>query len=121
MIDALNSGRLYGTPQQRTTKTDKPFATGKLRCPTNNGETQFVNVIAFVPAAVTALLALQDGDSAALSGELTIKVWVDSNGKPRPGLDLIAHAVLSPYHVSRKRQAVREDAKTGEIESCSAP
>ena len=71
MIDALIAGKLYGTVSQRTTKTGNPFATAKVRVTTVTGEGLFVNVIAFADAAVGALLALSDGDSVAISGELT--------------------------------------------------
>lgn len=105
MIDGLISGRLYGKPQQRTGQSGKPFTTAKVRAATKDGETLFVNVIAFAHPVQTALLGLDDGDSAALSGELTPKVWTDREGVAHPALDLIAHAVLTAYHVSRKRQA----------------
>jgi len=78
---------------------------------TREGETLVVNVITFVESVVTVLLALHDGDSVALSGELTPKVWVDQRGTPRPGLDLVAHAVTTPYHAQRKRRVVRDSGK----------
>jgi hypothetical protein len=115
VIAALIAGRLFGAPQQRTSKHGKPFATCKVRVTTSNGESLFANVIAFAAPTVTALLALADGDSAALSGEPTItnKVWTDKAGVARPGLGLVAHAVLTSYHVSRTRQAVRKEASMG--------
>jgi len=54
-----------------------------------------------------ALLALDDGDSISLAGTLTPKVWEDKNGATRPALDMVAHAVLTAYHVTRKRKAVQ--------------
>jgi single-stranded DNA-binding protein len=107
MIDALIAGKLHGKPATRTSKNGNSFATSKVRASTREGETLFVNVIAFDEDAVTALLALSDGDSVALTGELTPKVYTPQNGEPRPSLDLLAHAVLTPYHVARKRKAVR--------------
>jgi hypothetical protein len=71
-------------------KTPAGFATG---------EGLFVNVIAFAAPAVEALLALAEGDSVALK-----------NGDARPSFDLGAHAVLTVYHVTRKRQAVKDEA-----------
>ena len=68
---------------------------------------RFVSVIAFDDAPCKALLALSDGDSVALSGSLTPKVWTDREGNTRPALDLVAHQVLTSYHVTRKRAAVR--------------
>jgi single-stranded DNA-binding protein len=110
MIDALVAGKLYGTAAVREAKNGSRFATAKVRVTTVTGEGLFVNVIAFAAPAVESLLALADGDSVALSGELTPKVWMDKNGDARPSLDLVAHAVLTAYHVTRKRQAVREEA-----------
>jgi single-stranded DNA-binding protein len=106
VIDALIGGRIYTKPVERTSKNGNRFATAKLRVSMRDGESISVNVIAFADAAVIGLLALSDGDSVALSGELTPNVWTDKDGKARPTLDLLAHAVLTPYHVSRKRQAV---------------
>ena len=106
MIDALISGKLYGAPAQRTSKTGKPFALAKVRAAAGDGESVFVNVIAFDDAPVAALLALGDGDSVALSGSLTPKTWTDKEGNARPGLDLVAHQVLTTYHVTKKRNAM---------------
>jgi single-stranded DNA-binding protein len=110
VIDALIAGKLYGTPTERAAKNGNRFATAKVRVASVTGDGYFVNVIAFARAAVDALLALADGDSVALSGELTPKVYTDKNGAARPSLDLVAHAVLTVYHVTRKRQAVKAEA-----------
>lgn len=106
MIDALIAGKLHGQPQQRTGSSGKPFTTAKVRAAAGNGEALFVNVIAFSRTAQDALMALGDGDSVSLSGELTPKVWTDREGQARPAVDLVAHAVLTAYHTRRKRQAV---------------
>jgi hypothetical protein len=109
LIDALIAGRLYGKPQSRDGKNGRPYATTKVRVPTRDGNAIFVNVIAFEDAAVTAILALDNGDSIALAGELTPKVYTPPAGEPRPSLDLLAHAVISAYHVARKRKAVSDN------------
>ncbi len=107
MIDALIQGTLYKAPQARTASNGRRFATANVRTPTKDGSTIFVSVIAFAESAVTALLALEDGDSVALAGELTPKVYQPRDGgEPRPSLDLLAHRVLTEYHVARKRKAV---------------
>jgi len=113
MIDALIAGKLYGQPAQRTGKSGKPFAVAKVRCAAGDGESLFVNVIAFDSDTCTALLALGDGDSVALAGALTPKVWTDKQGNPRPTLDIVAAQVLTPYHVTRKRKAVANDGHQG--------
>jgi single-stranded DNA-binding protein len=107
MIDGLLGGKLFGTANSRTGQSGKTFVTAKVRAAGGDGESLFVNVIAFSESAGAALLALSDGDSVALSGTLTPKVWTDRNGETHPGLDMVAAAVLTAYHVKRKRQAVQ--------------
>ena len=71
MIDAIVSGKVYGKPAQRNSKTGAAFTVAKLRVATSASESLFVNVIAFSESAQAALLALDDGDAAALAGTLT--------------------------------------------------
>lgn len=97
MIDGLVGGRLYGEAQIRTGQNGKRFVTCKVRASTNDGDTIFVNVIAFDDDLQTALLALGDADSVALSGALTPKVWTDKNGLIKPAMDMVAHRVLTAY------------------------
>ena len=106
MIDGLIGGKLYGKPTQRVGQSGKAFVTAKVRTPTANGETLFVNVIAFSESVGASLLALDDGDSVSISGALTPKAWTDRSGEVKPSLDMVAHALLTTYHVTRKRQAV---------------
>lgn len=108
MIDALIAGRLFGKPSSRVSKSGNTFAVAKVRAPMANGESAFVNVIAFSDTAKAALLALAVGDSVAISGELKVGTYSDKDGAPRPSLDLTAHVVLSEYDVQRRRKAVAE-------------
>ena len=107
MIDGLIAGKVFGQPMERTSKAGKPFAVAKVRAAAGDGESLFVNVIAFDAAPCAALLALGDGDSVAMSGTLTPKVWTDKDGNARPALDMVAHQVLTTYHVTRKRRTVQ--------------
>ncbi len=106
MIDGLVMGKLYGKPAQRTSNNGKTFVVAKVRTAAGDGEGMFVSVIAFAAGVKTGLLALDDGDSVALSGTLTPKVWQHGSGEARPSLDMVAHGLLTPYHVSRKRKAM---------------
>ena len=108
MIDGLIAGKVYGKPLERTSKAGKPFAVAKVRAAAGDGESLFVNAIAFDAGACAALLALSDGDSVSLAGALTPKVWTDKDGNARPALDMVVHQVLSAYHVTRKRAAMQE-------------
>ncbi|AJY20598.1 single-strand binding family protein [Burkholderia ambifaria AMMD] len=113
MIDGLVSGRLYGEAQIGTGQNGKRFVTCKVRATAGDGETMFVNVIAFNDEVQTALLALGDTDSVSLSGALTPKVWADKNGVVKPALDMVAHGLLTAYHVQRKRKAVHPPTSDG--------
>ena len=42
-----------------------------------------------------------------MSGSLTPKAWTDKEGSARPALDMVAHQVLTAYHVTRKRNTVQ--------------
>ena len=108
MIDGLIAGKMFGKATERTGATGRPFVTAKVRAAVSDVEALFVNVIAFSDGAKAALLALDDGDSVALSGTLTPKVWTDRNGDAKPALDMVAHAVLTAYHVKRKRAAMQD-------------
>ena len=107
MIEAIVSGKVYGKPAQRSSKTGAAFTVAKLRVATSASESLFVNAIAFSDSAQAALLALDDGDAAALAGTLTPKVWTDRDGNTRPALDLVAAQVLTAYGLGKKRAAVR--------------
>jgi single-stranded DNA-binding protein len=112
MIDALIGGKLYGKPASKMAKSGRPFAVAKVRTAAGDGEGLFVSVIAFSDSACAALLALEDGDSVALAGSLTPKVWTDNAGNAKPAADLVAAKVLTPYHVTRKRRVMEpEQAK----------
>jgi single-stranded DNA-binding protein len=105
MIEGLVGGRLYGEAQLRTGQNSSRFVTCKVRAATSDGDTLFVNVIAFDKAVQKTLLGLADADSIALSGTLTPKVWTDKNGLVKPALDMIAHKVLTAYAPSGESEA----------------
>lgn len=110
MIDGLITGKLHGTALERTGKSGKPFATAKLKAATHEGETIFVNLLAFADNAQAALLALGDGDAVAVSGSIKPTSWTDKDGNTRVGIDMIAAQVLTSYHVDKRRRAVtRQD------------
>ena len=115
MIDALVSGRLASEPKQGATRTGGTYVTARLWVDAGQEDRLSVSAITFDPAACEALLALTTGDAIAVAGELTPKVWTDREGAARPTADMRVHAVLSAYHVRRKRRAVAAD---GEGQDC---
>ena len=109
MIDGLVAGKLHGKAKERTGNSGKTFVTCMVRVSTD-AEPMFVSAIAFDKATCAALLALDDGDSVTLTGSLSPKVYQPKDGgEARPALDMVAHALLTPYHVRRKRQAVTKE------------
>jgi len=106
MIDALVAGRLHGAPEIKTSQKGKRYAAAHVRAFDGGGKVIRVYVVAFAESAINALLALKDGDSVALTGELTPKAYIGQHGDALPRLDLLAHAVLTEYHVERKREAM---------------
>ncbi len=106
MIEGLVTGTLVGMAEQRQGKNDSAFVVAKVKAAPGDGESLIVNVIAFAPEACAALLTLDEGDTLALSGALTPKVWTDKQGNTRPALDMVASQVLTVYHVDRKRSAL---------------
>jgi len=77
----------------------------KVKAMGGDGEAVVVNVIAFAPESCAALMALEDGDSVALAGSLTPKVWSDKQGNTRPALDMVATNVMTAYQIDQKRDA----------------
>ena len=97
MIDGLIAGKVFGDPERRMGKGDKPFVIAKVRAQTSDGETLIVNVITFDDAPMAALLEMREGDAVAIAGSLTPKVWTDKQGNARPALDLVAQRVLAVH------------------------
>jgi single-stranded DNA-binding protein len=116
-IDGLVVGKLYQPAEQRTSKTGRPFVTCKVRAAVAEGESVFVNSIAFSESACAALLALDAGDSLALAGTVKPGAWVDREGNARPSLDIVAAQVLTVYGLKKKR----ESTQAGERLQSSAP
>lgn len=107
MIDGLVAGKLYGVAEQRLDKANKPFVVCKVRAVSSDGETLFVNVIAFEEGTATLLMALADGESVALSGSVTPRVWIDKQGNTRPSLDMVAHRALTAHDVQHRRNLLQ--------------
>lgn len=105
MFDVLLSGRLRGVPQLRTAANGSSFATFRLGVPSKTGESLLCSCVAFSKTVIAAVQSLDDGDSIAVTGEAAISTWADRGGAARHGLEVTAHAVLTAYHVGRKRKA----------------
>jgi hypothetical protein len=117
MIDGLIGGKVYGKPTERVGASGKPFATAKVRTAVADGESLFVNVIVFDAVTKAALLALDDGDSVALVGNVN----AESVDRPERRCETVARhgRALRDDCVSRKAQArsrrpgIRPEAEAG--------
>ena len=57
--------------------------------------------------AVTAIVALQRGDSCAIAGRAKLTSW-EKDGEKRYGLSVTADKLLTVYAAGKARKAVRE-------------
>lgn len=106
MIDALLSGKLFGKPQSRTSKSGNPFVTAKMRISGSDGAPVYANLVAFRDTVCAQLLELDDGSSIAVTGDLKANVYQAKDGTHRVGLDVTAHEILTPYHIQKRRKAM---------------
>lgn len=105
MLDALITGRLYAKAKTGTSKNGNPYVTAKLLVPVAE-ERLFCGLIAFDAKVCAALLALDEGESVAVAGELRPKLYEANDGATKLALDCTAYAVVTTYHVQRKRKEV---------------
>lgn len=110
MIDAILTGRLAIDPTPGTSRNGNPYATARIQATTNAEDRLTISVITFDTDTMAGLLALTTGDAVTLAGELTPKVWTDTDSNAHPSADLKAYKLLTAYHVTRKRKAMEGDA-----------
>lgn len=110
MIDALIAGRLRGTVAVRKSTNGVTYGTWRIAAAGKDGESLLCSCISFSQTAIAAAQALSDGDSVAVSGEASISTWVDSQNVQRHGLNVQVYAVMTAYHLGRKRKA--QEAQT---------
>src|SRR6516225_5404355 len=112
MIDALVSGTLMEAPITRTKaleggRVSDKFVTCRVRCTMDDGEAVLVSAIAFDDTVKTALAALDAGDPVSLAGSLNVGTYEARDGSVKLSINPTVSAVLTAYHVQRKRQAAR--------------
>jgi len=109
MIDVLISGRVRGAVSVRTGSNGRPFAIFRMAATDKHGDSELIACIAFSATVIEAAQRLDDGDSIAVSGEAAIKTWQAGDGTTRHGLDVVAHALLTAYHLGRKRKGAQPE------------
>ncbi|MEX3839776.1 hypothetical protein [Paraburkholderia sp. BR10882] len=106
MIDALVTGVLASDPVEKVTRTGNPYCTARVRVTQGEAEAVFCLMTAFDATARDGLLALHRGDPVALACSLSIGVWTPDAGGARPNVQGTVHALVSPYHVRRRRAEI---------------
>ena len=110
-ITALVTGRLIADPERRTGTSGKPFTLAKIAAVGDDGDA-LVSVIAFGSVA-EQLAEFGKGDTLAITGRAKVNTWADREGNAKAGLSVTADALLTAYHLRRKRAAVTSDDGTG--------
>lgn len=112
MIRALIVGKLANNPQERTTKTSKPFAVARVSVPMGEDGYISCSVICFESAAVTRLLQLAEGAGVALGGTLKVGTWQAQNCTVKPYLDMVADEVAATTPRPKKAKTERAGSHT---------
>lgn len=105
-ITALVTGKLIAEPERRTAQSGKTYVLAKIAAHDGDGDS-LVSVMAFGSAA-DQLAALGKGDAVAINGRAKVNTWSGRDGETKAGLSVTADAVLSAYHLKRKRQAIAD-------------
>lgn len=113
-IEALIIGRLDKPAERRSTASGSQYVTTRVQIAFGDAAA-FVRVVAFGELVQAALLALQGGDTVALSGSLKVGAWIDLAGAPRVNLDLVASVAMTAYGVAKKCLAVAAAAGSGDV------
>lgn len=110
---ALISGRVVGEPELHDTPGSTKFATLRLLTgePDHPASRQPVSVIGYAPAVVGQMMALEIGDSLAVTGRIKPRaVMGEDDAEPVLELSLVAERVLSLYTLRRKRAMTNGEA-----------
>jgi single-stranded DNA-binding protein len=102
---ALITGTLHRDPVARTAKSGKAFVTALLRSE-SQGETLWVNAVAFDEVAQARLLRLKAGEALAIQGAMKAGVY---EGEHRASLDVAASRVLALRQPGRAAEAPFDD------------
>ncbi|MCB1781782.1 MAG: single-stranded DNA-binding protein [Candidatus Competibacteraceae bacterium] len=94
MIRALVTGTLHNDPQARTSQNGKPFTTGKLKADATENGIVWVSLIGFQETG-ERLAALKAGQAVSISGRAKLTAWLDKQGDPQAGLDVVIDELVT--------------------------
>jgi single-stranded DNA-binding protein len=101
---ALITGVLFRAPEQRTSKSGKPYVTATIRAKDGDAS-QFWRVTAFSETAQAELMRLAEGDSLAVQGSFKAELYTPDGGEMKLSLSIIADRALALRQPPRERKA----------------
>jgi single-stranded DNA-binding protein len=122
MIHALVSGSLFRAPEQRISKSGKPYIVTTVKVKDGDAAFQFVRATAFSESARAELLRLQDNDTVAVQGPLKVEQYISAaDGKTKIGLSIVADQILPLRQPPKQRQVERKKPATATEPALAAP
>lgn len=112
----LVTGSLFKAPEQRQSKSGKPYIVATLKC--GDGETfQFWRITSFSESAAAELMRLGDGDALSVQGLMTAGLYVKDGGETRITFSLIADQVLALRQPPKDRKAKAPEPQPADTRS----
>lgn len=105
----LVSGTLFRAPEQRTSKSGRPFATTTLRVKDGDA-VQWWKVLAFGDTAQAELMRLAEGAAVSCQGTLKAETYRAESGETKLSLTCFADSVLALSPAPKERKPKEEPA-----------
>jgi single-stranded DNA-binding protein len=99
----LVTGSLYRAPEQKISKTGKPFVSATIRVKDGDA-TAWWKVLVFSESACAELMRLSDGDAVSAQGALKVEQY-ERDGAVKLSLTCIADSVLALRSAPKQRKA----------------
>lgn len=104
----LVTGTLFRAPEQKISKTGKPFVVATIRMKDGDA-TAWWKVLCFSESACAELMRLSDGDAVSAQGALKVETY-ERDGAAKVSLTCMADAVL-PLRPAPRPRAKKEPAE----------
>jgi single-stranded DNA-binding protein len=101
---AIVTGSLFKAPEQRTSKTGRPYVTATIRAKDGDAS-QWWRVMAFSESAQVELMRLSEGDACSVQGSFKCELYQPDGGEERVSLSIVADHVLALRQPPRERKA----------------
>ena len=101
--DVLISGALFRAPEQKTSKTGRPYVSATLRV-VNGNEAHFWRIFVFSESAQAEMMRLGEGDAIACQGTPKFELYMPVGAAPRISLSMTADHVLALRQAPKERK-----------------